>query len=86
MAPFLGLWDDDEESEAVANGTHSINGWKLTRMWWFHICKDTKQLLWPLTKAYYSDEVDITIRLQLRGPSVATWITPAAYTYRKLQE
>lgn len=59
--------------------------WKEKRARWFHRCHDSKKVIWPGQKAHYSDAIEGMGGLQIRTPSVSSWITNKAYVYRKLK-
>ena len=64
---------------------HTYNTWHPIFTMSFNRCADTNKLIWPFTVAYYTDYIDVNVRIQLRSPSVGRWITPKAYMFRKLR-
>jgi len=76
------------ESESIVV-THPMPNWELKRSYKFRRCKDTQKPIWPFTKAYYNDVFTILNanmrRIDVIRPEIARWISPEAYTFRKLK-
>ena len=66
-------------------GLKEINKWSEKRAAGFHLCADSRKIIWPFTLAYHTDYIDLLVRLQMRSRSAPRWLTSEAYMMRKLQ-